>query len=265
MRAGAVTLRVGRRLGATRLLRLEQRQPLRALFPGDPDRLQAVLVNTGGGIVAGDRLGVEVAVEAGASLLVTTQAAEKVYRSTGAEAQLATRLSVAEGAHLEWLPQETILFEAARLRRTLALELRADATFLGGEILVFGRRARGEAFGRGALRDAWEVRHDDRLIWADRLRVIPAETSDPFTAPFALAATAALATIVVRSPRPDLAAARAALDGSEVHLTAVGGLVLARALDADALRLRDRFVRLVQVLRRALLGRDEPMPRLWET
>ena len=263
-RAGAVVLRVGRREGTTRLVRLEQRQPLRALFPDDPDRLQAVLVNTGGGIVAGDRLSVEVAVEAGASLLVTTQAAEKVYRSTGAEGGVTTRLSVAAGAHLDWLPQETILFEAARLRRTLVLELQADATFLGVEMLVFGRRARGEAFRTGALRDAWEVRHDGRLVWADRLRVVPAEAPDPFAAPFALAGAAALATLVVRAGRPELVAARAALDTSGASVTEVGGLVLVRSLDQDAQQLRARVVRQLRALRRTLLGRDEPLPRLWE-
>jgi urease accessory protein len=262
-REGIIGRRVGRRAGTSRLVRLVQHQPLRALFPGDPDRLEAVLVNTGGGIVAGDRLRVEVAVDAGARLTVTTQAAEKVYRSTGPEVTVATGLAVGPGARLDWLPQETILFEHGRLRRELTLDLAADATFIGVEMLVFGRRARGEAFRWGCLHDAWDVRIDGRLVWADRLRVVPDATLDPFASPFALAGAAALATLVVRPPRLDLAAARAAIDGIDATLTVVGGLLLARLLHVDAHALRRRVVLLVTALRRALFACDEPMPRVW--
>ena len=136
--------------GTTRLARLFQKAPLRVLMPrpapGEPPC--AVLLNTSGGIVGGDALQVEVRLEAGAAAVVTSQAAEKAYRSAGADATLDVALDLADGAWLEWLPQETILFDGARLRRRLRVDAAAQARLLAIDMLVFGRRARGERFQR---------------------------------------------------------------------------------------------------------------------
>ena len=161
--------------GTTRLARLFQKAPLRVLMPrpapGEPPC--AVLLNTSGGIVGGDALQVEVRLEAGAAAVITSQAAEKAYRSAGADATLDVALDLADGTWLEWLPQETILFDGARLRRRLRVDAAAQARLVAAEMLVFGRRARGERFQRGFLYDRWEVRIGRRLAWADALRLAP--------------------------------------------------------------------------------------------
>ncbi|MFN8927410.1 MAG: urease accessory protein UreD, partial [Rhodospirillales bacterium] len=130
------------------------------LFPtpakGDPTT--AVVATTSGGIVGGDRMAVTATAGDGARALVTMQAAEKVYRSAGPDATVDVRLSAGVGAWLEWLPQETILFEGARLRRTTRVDLAADACALAGEMIVLGRIARGERLATGLVRDAGEVR-----------------------------------------------------------------------------------------------------------
>ncbi|MGC2412634.1 MAG: urease accessory protein UreD, partial [Stellaceae bacterium] len=168
----------------TRLGHLYQRDPMRVLFPapeaGDPSL--AVLVTTSGGLVAGDRISLAVRLDAGARAHLTASAAEKIYRSTGATTEIAQDLSLDEGAWLEYLPPETILFDGARLRRHTTIALEPGAGFLGGGILVFGRRARGEGFTRGLLHEEWQVRQGGALVWGDALHMdgdIAATMADP--------------------------------------------------------------------------------------
>ena len=146
MTEGAVEIRFGRRDGVTRLVQLYQRDPLRVLFPvpaaGDPP--VAVIVTTSGGLVAGDRLDIHVELAPGTAAHVTASAAEKVYRSTGRTTIIKQTLSIGPGAALEFLPPETILFDGARLHRETIIDLAPGSVFLGGDIVVFGRRARGE-------------------------------------------------------------------------------------------------------------------------
>ncbi|HSO43134.1 MAG TPA: urease accessory protein UreD, partial [Rhodospirillales bacterium] len=144
---------------ASRLDRLDQRAPLRVLFPRphDPGTPLAVLVTTSGGLVGGDVLDVAVVTAQGASALVTTQAAEKVYRSEGATCEISVALDAGPGSWLEWLPNETIVFDGARRRRRTVVSLAEDARLLAGEIVVLGRRARGERFTVGLIHDAWEI------------------------------------------------------------------------------------------------------------
>jgi urease accessory protein len=148
------------RRGTTQLAELFQQAPLRVLRPrvrpGEPPC--AVLVNTSGGIVGGDVLRVAARLEAGASAVITSQAAEKAYRSAGRDARFAVDLALAERTWLEWLPQETILFDGARLRRSLRVDLDPGAALLAADMLVFGRPARGETYARGLLRDRIELR-----------------------------------------------------------------------------------------------------------
>jgi urease accessory protein len=155
--------------GRTRLARLFQKAPLRVLMPRPElgDLPCAVLLNTSGGIVGGDALQVAVRMEAGAAAVVTSQAAEKAYRSAGADATLDVDLELGDGTWLEWLPQETILFNGARLRRRLRVAAAAPARLVATDMLVFGRRARGERFQRGFFYDRREVRVGHHLAWAD--------------------------------------------------------------------------------------------------
>jgi urease accessory protein len=152
-----------------RIKEVFQRSPLRILFPSTVAGAveEVVLVNTAGGIAGGDRLECGVTALANASIAVTSQAAEKVYRALDAPARIATRLKVCEAAKLAWLPQETILFNGGRLSRTTEIELSDGAELLALEWLVLGRAAHGEEITGGHIADSWHVKGDGRLIWAD--------------------------------------------------------------------------------------------------
>jgi urease accessory protein len=183
--------------GETRLALLEQRTPLRVLFPQVPagEVPEAALINTGGGVVGGDRLAIEIVAGAGTRLRATSQAAEKVYRSAGPASTLQVRLSAGQDAWLEWLPQETILFDRCSFRRQILLELAPSARLLAGEITILGRSAHGERLSSGSIRDRWAVRSGGRLLWADALR-LEGELETCLEAPFGFAGAKALATLV---------------------------------------------------------------------
>src|SRR5262245_9618760 len=152
---------------------LFQRSPLRVIFPriGGAGVKEAVLINTGGGIAGGDRLECEVTAAAGASIAVTSQTAERVYRALDKPARILTKLKVGDGARLGWFPQETIIFNWARLQRETEIEISTGAELLALEWLVFGRAAHGEQILGGELSDRWRVKKDGRLIWADTFHV----------------------------------------------------------------------------------------------
>jgi urease accessory protein len=132
---------------------------------------EAVIINTGGGVAGGDRLECSVAALPGASIAVTSQAAEKVYRALYEPARVVTRLKAQRSAKLAWLPQETIVFNGARLHRTTEIDLFSGAELLALEWLVLGRTAHGEVVVGGNLTDSWRVKRDGRLIWADSFRI----------------------------------------------------------------------------------------------
>jgi urease accessory protein len=254
----------------TRLATLYQQAPLRVLFPRAPagDPPHAVLVTTSGGLVGGDRLEVEIGAGQDARALVTTQAAEKVYRSTGAAAAVTVALRASAGAWLEWYPQETILFDRARLRRRTNLRLEPGARVLAGEILVFGRRAHGERLRTGSLRDLWQVQSGDRLVWADALR-LEGDIAAQLAAPFGFAGANASATLVYAGA--DAAAWRDALrdlvgssDAEQrVGVTCLSGVLLGRWLGKDAARLRACFGHAWTGLRHAVAGLPATPPATW--
>jgi urease accessory protein len=142
------------------------------MFPGTRGAPveEAVVVNTGGGIAGGDRLEFAVTVLPKASIVVTSQAAERVYRALNEPAQIETRLKICKAAKLAWLPQETIVFNGGRVRRNTEIEIADGAELLALEWLVLGRSAHGEEMVGGEITDGWQVRLDGRLIWADRFR-----------------------------------------------------------------------------------------------
>lgn len=150
-----------------------QRSPIRVLFPrvGKAPIEEAVLVNTAGGIAGGDRLESCVTALGNASIAVTSQAAEKVYRALKEPAQVVTKLEAHECARLAWLPQETIVFNWARLNRNTEINLSSGCELLALEWLLLGRAAHGEELVGGHIIDTWRVKKDGRLIWADTFRV----------------------------------------------------------------------------------------------
>jgi urease accessory protein len=273
--AGAAEIGFARRDGATRLSHLYQRNPLRVLFPApEPgDAALAVLVTTSGGLVAGDRIAIDLRVGAGATAQVTASAAEKVYRSLGATTEVAQSAAVGAGAWLEYLPQETILFDGARLRRHLSVSLAPGAGFLGGGITVFGRRARGEGFTRGLLHERIEVHRDGALIWGDALH-LDGDVAALIAHPAGFADAAACATLLLAPPAGAagrfVAVARAVQQGSPVPglragATAVNGLAVARWLAADPLPLRRAFAELAGRWRQEAAGLPPRLSRLWQS
>ena len=156
----------------SRIVDLFQRCPTRIMFPGirGAPLEEAVVVNTAGGIAGGDRLESTVTVLTNASVRVTTQAAERVYRALNEPAVINTRLKICDVAKLAWLPQETIVYNGARMRRNTEIAISSGAELLALEWLVLGRAAHGEEVVGGEIIDGWQVKIDDRLIWVDRLQ-----------------------------------------------------------------------------------------------
>lgn len=133
------------------------------------DWLEAVLINTSGGLTGGDRMAWSASAAPGTHLVVTTQACERLYRATSGAAYVATRLALGAGARLDWLPQETILFEGSALERSLEIDMAGDATFLGLETVILGREAHGDEARNAAISDRWRVRRDGTLLHAEAL------------------------------------------------------------------------------------------------
>lgn len=268
VRAGAAAVTARRAEdGTTRLADLRQDAPLRLLFPRGPagEPLTACLTNTAGGLVGGDRLGVRAVAEEGAALLVMAQAAEKVYRSLGPDCVLSVDLEAADGAWLEWLPQETIIFDRARLRRRTRVSLTPGARLLAGEMLVFGRTAHGEVLREGLIRDAWEVRVGGRLAWADVLH-LDGDLRAVLDHPATFDGATACATLVFHGPAledtRDALREIAVPPGVLRGCTRVGGLLVARWLGKDALALRQDYAR-AWALVRERNGYAGRLPRLW--
>lgn len=267
---GAAEIRFERRDGATRLATLYHHDPLRWLMPTPRagDLPTAVLVTTSGGLVGGDRLDLAVSAGPGAAALVTSQAAEKVYRSTGADCRIDTAVTVEPGGWLEWMPQEAIVFDRARLRRSTRLDLHGDARALAGEMLVFGRAAHGERLTRGLVRDAWEVAVDGRLAWADALH-LDGDLAATIGHPAAFDGAGACATLLLAGPGAagHLETARdvaAGLPGVRAGASLVDGLLVMRALGREAKDVRRAYASLWSALRAAAAGLPARLPRLWE-
>src|SRR6266852_7784256 len=169
---GAVAFDVHLRDGVTRRGNLHESGSLRVRFPSpEAEGLSAVFVNTAGGVAGGDRFDIDISIGEGSHLAVTTAAAEKIYRAQGPAAQLNIALKLAAGSHLAWLPQETILFDRARLKRRIDIDLAEGASLLLCEIVVFGRAAMGERMRQGEFVDRWRMRRGGKLVFAETIRL----------------------------------------------------------------------------------------------
>jgi urease accessory protein len=253
---GRIALAVASTGGETRRRHVAEQGPLRVRFPGPKSTdLTAVMVNTAGGIAGGDRLDLDMTAGAGARLIVTTAAAEKVYRTLGSESVIDVRLSIDRNAQLTWLPQETILFDGARLRRTIEVDVAADASLVLAEALVFGRSAMGEAVEHGSLFDRWRVRRDGRLVFAETARLDGA-IAERLRAPAVAAGGAAVATMLVMPcDEARIAAVPAGWHG-EAALSAWNGFAVARFVAQDGAALRHDLMRMLGAL-------GTPLPRSW--
>jgi urease accessory protein len=246
--------------GVTRRRNLHESGSLRVRFPSpEAEGLSAVFVNTAGGVAGGDRFDVEIAAGEGSRLAVTTAAAEKIYRAEGPAAQLNIALKLAAGAHLAWLPQETILFDRARLLRRIDIDLAESASLLLCEIVVFGRAAMGERMLHGEFIDRWRMRRGGRLVFAETVRLdgdIGAKLKRPAIAKGGVAIGTAL---IVPGDEALVERIRevAKSFGGEVGISSWNGFAMARFCAQDAARLRADMM--------AVLGRasGSALPRLW--
>ncbi len=261
-----------KRFGAETVLDgLRQAGCLKARFPRRvvPGWMDVVMLNTGGGVAGGDRLDVAINVGAGGRATIAAQAAERFYRTrtTDAPSHVRTQLTVAAGATLEWLPQETILFDRSALDRRLEVDLAEDARFVGVETLVFGRSAMGEIVGQGMLRDLFRVHRGDELLLHDAIRIngnIDAELAH--AAVGAGAKVVATIVYVASDTTEKLAALRASAAGTgmdrpgavEAAASAWNGMLVARILGPDSASVRRSVIAALVILRE-----DRPLPRVW--
>ncbi len=227
---------------------------------------EAVIINTTGGLTDGDVFSTAIHWQKDTTASVTTQAAERIYRSRGGDAHLKTKLRMEQGATALWLPQETIMFDHARLRRSNGISLVGDARLIAVEACIFGRTAMGEKVTTGMMRDEWHIRHDGRLIFADRFCLegdIEAELNHPAIAGGAIA----MATIVHVSPNNLIEALRDVIDSRTCAggVTRLGPLTLTRLFAKNAQELREVIVLLLDVLISGTLPKHTGslLPRVW--
>jgi urease accessory protein len=257
---GNIALSVRAEGGVTRRARVREQGSLRVRCPNAPgDELEAVIVNTAGGMAGGDRFALDIAVEPQARLVVTTAAAEKVYRTLEPDATVDVKLTVAAGGSLAWLPQETILFERARLRRSIEADLAEDARLVLAEAVVFGRSGMGEALDDSRLFDRWRVRRGGRLIHAEAMRLDGGITSKLRQPAVAKGGIAVATVLVVPGDDATVAAVRALGESfrGEVGASAWRGFAVVRLCAADGAALRHDLVAVLSAVRGAAL------PRLW--
>lgn len=256
---GHIALSVAAVGGRTRRSRVHEDGSLRVRFPNAVgEALEALIVNTGGGMTGGDRFAIDVALGAGASLIAGTAAAEKVYRSNGPDAEMDVTLAVGESARLAWLPQETILFDRARLSRRIDVDLADGASLLMAEAVVFGRAAMGEAMSQGFFADRWRVRRAARLVFADSAR-LDGTIAEKLGHSASASGGIAIATVLVAPGSEVTLAAVRALDGQfagEVGISAWNGIAVARLCAKDGAALRHDLIAVL-----AALGAS--VPRLW--
>jgi urease accessory protein len=255
---GRVALTVAAEGGVTRRRRVAEQGSLRVRFPGAAQRgLEAMLVNTAGGMAGGDRFAIDIAVGPDAALVVGTAAAEKVYRSHGPAAEVAVTLAVSAGARLAWLPQETILFDRARLMRRVDIVMEDGASLVLAEAVVLGRSAMGETVVEGEISDRWRVRLGGRLVFAESLR-LTGRIAEKLAEPAAAGGGCALATVLLVPGDERHATAVRAMDYSgEVGIAAWNGLLVARLVARDGATLRRDLAAVLAALDTG------PLPRLW--
>jgi urease accessory protein len=257
---GRIALTVVSHDGASRRGRVHEAGMLRVRFPNGTagGALDVVLINSAGGLTGGDRCTIEFEVEAGAKLTVTTAAAEKIYRSLGPDADIDVKLDVGCGGALTWLPQETILFDRARLCRNIDVALTRGARLLLAEAAVFGRSAMGETVVSGFFSDRWRVRVDGALVFAETVR-LDGRIAERLAVPAIGGGCLAIATVLsIPGNDETVAAVRAEQDSfvGEVGVSAWNGLAVVRLIAADGAALRRDLVAVFRAL-------GAPLPRLW--
>lgn len=249
--------------GRTRIAELYQEGAAKLRVPRtDGEGLEAVMINTAGGLTGGDRISWRITAGDRTALTITTQACEKIYRAASGEASVRSTLTVGQGARLAWLPQETILFDRSALSRGLDVELAEDAEALVAEAVIVGRKAHGERVASAALRERWRVRQGGRIVHAEELALGPDVAMQLAARAGANGSTAFAAVLLVaRDARTMLDPAREIIGeegGASYWRIGATGKLLARLVTEDGYSLRRRLVPLLR-----LLNRRAALPKTW--
>ena len=261
--------------GTTRMIERSHFGPLRVqkpLYPEHPAVCHAVIVHPPGGILGGDVLNITAHVGDNAHALLTTPGAGKWYRANGFVSQQQVSLTATASAALEWLPQETIFFNDADVRMEHQVELAADATYIGGEILCFGRTASGESFANGRVSQRTSIRRDGKLIWFEQ-GALRAGTSS-MTSPLALAGYTVSATLIAVGLPLNAAflgelreqtSALAQQGNGRSGATQMKQVLVLRYLGNSSQIARQWLTHAWQRIRPELMQREAIVPRIWNT
>ncbi|WP_394780340.1 urease accessory protein UreD [Undibacterium sp.] len=263
--------------GTTRLTERLHSGPLRVqkpLYPEGGQTCHAIIIHPPGGVVGGDVLTIRARAGTDSHALITTPGAAKWYRSNGYTSQQHVQLDVAEGARLEWLPQETIFFDDARVRLHQTIHLARDARYIGGDILCFGRTASGESYRSGAILQHSEIRREGKLIWFEQGSL--AGGSSSMTSPLSLAGKTVCATVIASGDSLSAAAltllreqtAQLVQDKeacAQTGATQLKSLIVARYLGDSSEVAKQWMTAVWQHLRPAVIGMAAVAPRIWNT
>lgn len=260
--------------GTTRLTERTHFGPLRvqkALYPEHSSVCHAIVVHPPGGIVGGDQLSIVTKVGDNASAFITTPGAAKWYKANGKRSLQKIELEVGANASLEWLPQETIFFDHADVQLEQTVSLQKDATYIGCDILCFGRTASGETFGSGRISQRYSIKRDGKLAWYEQGTLL-ADSTD-MQSPLSLAGKTVCATLIAAGkqiPAALLNTIRAEADAiagkpGTFGISQLKTVLVARYLGDSSEEARQIVARVWQLLRPALLARDAVIPRIWHT
>ena len=260
-----LNLRFADRVNKTYLVQRDHQGPLTVQRPFYPegDVCHVYILHPPGGIVGGDHLTIGISAEANSHALITTPAAGKFYRSDGLWAHQKVNINVAEDAVVEWLPQETIIYQGAHLKSTIQINLAASARFIGWEILSLGRPASNESFDFGLVDLNWQIHCEQRPLFMERLRL----DAEAFTARWGLQGFSAFGTFVAKSASKDsLTTVQNLIENQPCRgVTLIDDILICRALDSRSDRLRTFFEHVWAVIRPELVQRQISTPRIWLT
>ena len=251
-------LRIAVRDG-NRLAELRQQGASKAFFPRHAGRdLLAVTLNTAGGVTGGDRFAIIGAAAPGSHLTLTTQTAERIYKAQpGQTARMMADLTIGPRGRLDWLPQETIVFDRARLRRRLAVDMAPDAVFLGVETLVLGRALMGERVDTALLRDDVRVTRGGELVLADAI-ALEGAVADDISAAWCAGPAGCIASVTYLAPDAErhLAQLRGLMPATGGVSLIRDGVLFARLLMPDSFDMRRVLIPILTALR-------GPLPPTW--
>jgi urease accessory protein len=256
--------------GVTRMVERSHFGPLRVqkpLYPEGGSVCHAIVVHPPGGVVGGDELTIDVRAGEHANALLATPGAAKWYKANGRISRQQVRIDAGSQASIEWLPQETIFFDGAHVQLDHAVTLAADASYIGCEILCFGRTASGESFASGRIEQRTSIRRGGKLLWYEQGNL--AAGSAAMTSPLGLAGKTVCATLIAVGNVVPAAVIGALRDGGNgvaaYGVTQMKSVVVVRHLGDSSEAARRLMISAWRTLRPALTGRDAIVPRIWNT